>query len=227
MTRKGEAVRQSFGLLVSDRGQEKAQVVQWTFWVMTKLEKPLLSYLVHFGRWRYLDEATLAQARAGFDRPFRVLEEHLSTQPWLLDDHFTAADLNVAGVMDWARVGQVDLSVYPGIADWLTRCLCRPAFEGLAFRWPAAVVPAVKPQSAAEAVPAHARFAACVQRSYCRGDPAVARTGRLRRATGLNLSSKIDSRSSAPVHARVSAVTPWSSAATCLMIARSHARSGA
>ena len=67
------------------------------------------------------------------ERPVRVLEDHLSTQPGLLDDRFTAADLNVAAVRDWNRAGQADLSGYPGIANWLNRCPCRPAFEGLAI----------------------------------------------------------------------------------------------
>ena len=40
---------------------------------------------------------------------------------------FTVADLNVASVLSWAKVGNVDLSAYPHVDKWLTEALRRPA----------------------------------------------------------------------------------------------------
>ena len=45
----------------------------------------------------------------------------------MLQDRFTVADLNVAGVMYLSRMAEFDLSPYPNIAAWLDTCLSRPA----------------------------------------------------------------------------------------------------
>ena len=83
--------------------------------------------------YRVVDEEALAKARSDLDRPLRVLDGDLSTRPWLLGDRFTVADLNVASVLDWQRTTKLDLSPYPHVADWLSRCLGRPAFKGLSL----------------------------------------------------------------------------------------------
>jgi glutathione S-transferase len=40
---------------------------------------------------------------------------------------FTVADLNVASVLSWARMGGVDMSGFPHVDQWLAECLKRPA----------------------------------------------------------------------------------------------------
>jgi glutathione S-transferase len=110
--------------------EEEALATQWSFWVMTEIEKPLLAFLMHaFGR-PSLDEATLAQHRRTLDRPLKVLDAHLADRDWLMGNRFTVADLNVASVLSWTRGAKYDLSAYPRVADWLDRCLARPATNG-------------------------------------------------------------------------------------------------
>jgi glutathione S-transferase len=113
--------------------EEEALVTQWSFWVVAELEKPLVMLLVNAIGYRVVDEEALAKARSDLDRPLRVLDGDLSTRPWLLGDRFTVADLNVASVLDWQRTTKLDLSPYPHVADWLLRCLGRPAFKGLSL----------------------------------------------------------------------------------------------
>jgi glutathione S-transferase len=113
--------------------EEEALVTQWSFWVVAELEKPLVMLLVNAIGYRVVDEEALAKARSDLDRPLRVLDGDLSTRPWLLGDRFTVADLNVASVLDWQRTTKLDLSPYPHVADWLSRCLGRPAFKGLSL----------------------------------------------------------------------------------------------
>ena len=110
--------------------EEEALAMQWSFWVMTELEKPLLVAMLHTVGMRPVDDATLAQAKADTARPLRVLEAHLGDRDWLLGDRFTAADLNVASVMTWARGGKLDMTAYPKASAWLKRCMSRPAFKG-------------------------------------------------------------------------------------------------
>jgi glutathione S-transferase len=107
--------------------EQEALCFQWSLWVMTEVEKPLLVFLLHaFGR-PAVDDATLAQNRQTLDRPLAVLDAHLSGRDWLVADHFTVADLNVASVLAWTRPAQYDLGAYPRAAAWLDRCLGRPA----------------------------------------------------------------------------------------------------
>ncbi len=110
--------------------EEEALATQWSFWAMTELEKPLLTNMLHVLGMRPVDDATLAQCKTDLERPLRVLEDHLAGRPYLLGEHFTVADLNVAAVMAWAKAGRFDLSAYPKAADWLNRCTGRPAFKG-------------------------------------------------------------------------------------------------
>jgi glutathione S-transferase len=119
--------------LVPRSPEEEALVVQWTFWAVAELEKPLLTLYVNAVGIRAVDEETLAKARGDMERPLKVLERHLSAQSWLVGDRFTVADLNLAVVLDWQRPTKFDLSLYPRIADWLTRCTSRPAFDGLSL----------------------------------------------------------------------------------------------
>ena len=113
--------------------EEEALVTQWSFWVVAEMEKPLVMLVVNAIGYRVVDEEALAKARSDLDRPLRVLDGDLSTRPWLLGDRFTVADLNVASVLDWQRTTKLDLSPYPHVADWLSRCLGRPAFKGLSL----------------------------------------------------------------------------------------------
>lgn len=110
--------------------EEEAEATQWSFWVMTEIEKPLLTLLAHEIGMRAADEETLARARDELARPLGVLEGHLAGRDWLMGGRFSVADLNVASVLAWAKPAKLDLSAHPKVADWLGRCFARPAFKG-------------------------------------------------------------------------------------------------
>jgi glutathione S-transferase len=116
--------------LVPPSLEDEARTIQWSFWVMTEIEKPLLATMLNTLGMKPLDDAALAQAKADLDRPLGVLEAHLASRDHLLGGPFTVADLNVASVMVWARFGRLDLTAYPRAAEWLKRCVSRPAFKG-------------------------------------------------------------------------------------------------
>jgi len=110
--------------------EEEALATQWSFWVMTEVEKPVLTILLHEFGMLASDEATLANCRKDLERPLKVIEQHLAGQSYLLGQRFTVADLNVASVMAWSIPAKLDLAAYPKLSDWLKRCLSRPAFKG-------------------------------------------------------------------------------------------------
>lgn len=108
---------------------EEALAVQWSLWVATEIEKPLLfaaANLMLFAEDQRREEE-LAIGLTKLDRPFRVLDAHLGERRWLVDDRFTVADLNVAAVMSLVPICGVPVDAYPRLAEWLERCLDRPA----------------------------------------------------------------------------------------------------
>jgi glutathione S-transferase len=102
---------------------------QWSFWVMSEVERALLSVLMH-SRVLPADKRDAERARrdAGLLRqPFGVLDRALRGRSYLAADRFTVADLNVAAVLSWAKPARIALDGYPDLAAWLARCLERPA----------------------------------------------------------------------------------------------------
>jgi glutathione S-transferase len=110
--------------------EEEALATQWSFWVMSEIERPVLALMLNQLGMRPLDAESLAQHRKDLDRPLTVLETQLKDQDWIMGGRFTVADLNVAAVMCWAKTAKLDLSATPRVADWLRRCMARPAFKG-------------------------------------------------------------------------------------------------
>lgn len=119
------------GELAPADASEEALATQWSFWVMTEVEKDLLESLFYtlgfMGREQDADKA--AEYAALLDRPFKVIDAQLSQREWLIADRFTVADLNVASLFPWAKIARIDLTPYPALANWTERCLARPAFE--------------------------------------------------------------------------------------------------
>lgn len=109
--------------------QEDATATQWSFWVMTEVEKPLLQALFHalglFGMEK--DPAAAAAALEELDRPLAVLNAELEGKDYLMGGRFTVADLNVAGVLTFTRMVGEDLSKWPAVKAWFGRCAGREA----------------------------------------------------------------------------------------------------
>jgi len=109
--------------------REEATATQWSFWVMTEVEKTLLQALFHktgmMGAEKSAEKA--AEYLVQLDAPFKVLNQALEGKDYLMGGRFTVADLNVAGVLLWTAMARADLSAYPALQAWLGRCTARPA----------------------------------------------------------------------------------------------------
>lgn len=96
---------------------------------MTEVERPVLTAMFH----RALlpedkrDAALADQCERELGRPLMVLDGAVAASPYLLGEHFTIADLNVASILSWARPARIDFAAVPKAADWLKRCAERPA----------------------------------------------------------------------------------------------------
>lgn len=117
------------GPLTPGSVREAALATQWSFWVVTEVEKPLLFASANrrlFAEGQR-DETEARMAIAKLGRPLRVLDAHLAGRPWLLGECFTVADLNVATVMDLAPQCGIALGEWPHLQAWHRRALDRPA----------------------------------------------------------------------------------------------------
>ncbi len=107
----------------------EGHAIQWSFWVMTEVEEPLLTALMN-RVFLPEDQRDAEKARDGVERlegPLAVLDGALEGRDHLLEDRFTVADLNVASVLSWASLAGLDLTTRPRVASWLEGCLSRPA----------------------------------------------------------------------------------------------------
>jgi len=106
---------------------------QWSFWAMLELEHLLLNLLEHrallaeFSR----DASAVERNELLLKKPLGVLNDALAGRSYLAGTSFTVADLNVAGILVWAKMARLDLSAYPELARWLNACLARPAYMRL------------------------------------------------------------------------------------------------
>ena len=109
--------------------REEAAVMQWSFWVMTEVEENLLNYGMHT---LFLPEAErnagFAQAAAEkLEAALAVLDDVLDGTAHLVGDRFSVADLNVASVLSWVSLVQLDIAKHANVQRWLSACLARPA----------------------------------------------------------------------------------------------------
>ncbi|MBX2833255.1 MAG: glutathione S-transferase [Rhodospirillales bacterium] len=58
----------------------------------------------------------------------RLIEDHLKNQNWLASDHPTIADIALYSYVARAPEGNVDLSPYDKVQDWLSRIEALPGF---------------------------------------------------------------------------------------------------
>ena len=109
--------------------EDEGRAYQWTAWAITEAEEPLLTALVHrtFLPPEQRSAKKAEDAAERFKKPLGVLDDALAGRDYLLGSAFSVADLNVASVLSWASLAQLDVSAASNAAAWLARCTARPA----------------------------------------------------------------------------------------------------
>jgi glutathione S-transferase len=109
---------------------DRARALQWSFWVMTETEAPLVEAIAN----RFLLPADqrkperIGRAERALAAPLAVLDGALAGRPALVGERFGVADLNVASVLAWMRLVGFATDATPHVGRWLDACLARPAF---------------------------------------------------------------------------------------------------
>lgn len=124
-----------------DTLESEALAWQWSFWAVSRFDAPLLTlqaanqqfpqgseieryYRRHLPPW---SAEEIMRCREALEGPFNVLDEHLSSRPYVLGEAFSAADLNVASMLGRNRHARIDLTPRLHVTGWLSRCWSRPA----------------------------------------------------------------------------------------------------
>jgi glutathione S-transferase len=103
--------------------QGEADVLRWSLWAQGQLEP----WVQQDTRLATLRAGTAAAIADEIARSLGTLERALAARAWLAAEHFTVADLNVAGVLSPSRALHLPIADYPAVGDWLARCYGRPA----------------------------------------------------------------------------------------------------
>ncbi|WP_431095763.1 glutathione S-transferase family protein [Polaromonas aquatica] len=120
-------------LLAAQNHAEQADILRWSFWVVTECEKDALAFLMH--RIMMPAERRKPQLATDAERhllgPLRVLEQHLQGRSYLAGERFTVADICVASVLAWVQGAASLMAQCPAVDEWLKRCLARPAYRAV------------------------------------------------------------------------------------------------
>jgi glutathione S-transferase len=121
------AKKHSYGRLYPSTIEDEAKAWQWSFWAISEVDRGVNIWSLHAVRLPpgERDAQKRDEALAVIAAPFKILDAAVATQPYLLGQDFTVADLNVAAVI--SRAVDMDLAAVPHLKAWLDRCLERPA----------------------------------------------------------------------------------------------------
>jgi glutathione S-transferase len=107
---------------------ERGQYDEWCYFVLTELEQPL--WTIHKHRFVYPKEKRVKQmldvAAWEFQRATNVLAQKMGKREFLVDGHFTMADILLAHTLIWARVYKLNYD-HPEIESYVQRISERPA----------------------------------------------------------------------------------------------------
>lgn len=107
--------------------RHEALALQWSLWETDRLDRQVVNYVNNSSALpeAQRDAAVAAAMWEEIEPALAVLETALSKTSWLAGPAFSVADLNVAGAL--YRGLFMDLSRWPHVQAWLTKCWDRPA----------------------------------------------------------------------------------------------------
>lgn len=110
------------GLLPPFGTRERYKVLEWLNFVATDLHKGLAVMFSQF-----VDKASKINfAKGNLASRFAYIEEHLSSNDYVLGDRFSVADAYLYNVLRWPPRVDIDLSPYTAIHKFMARMELRP-----------------------------------------------------------------------------------------------------
>jgi len=129
----GERYGVEKGLWPALGSSEHLQALTWIVWGQVTLTGALMQHMLNVGSYTPAEAQNAMQAETSMAQVhtcFGILNERLSSRPYMLGESFTLVDLDLASVLGWAlMVLKIDISKYPHFASWLGRASERPGLK--------------------------------------------------------------------------------------------------
>ena len=118
-----------------DEARARADIVRWQSWQLAHWSKegcePLLfqrlvKKILNLGP---PDEAAVAKGLEAFHKEAKVLDAHLTKQPYLVGKNLSLADFSVAAPLFYADRADLPVAPYAHIKDWFARVSALPAWR--------------------------------------------------------------------------------------------------
>jgi glutathione S-transferase len=112
-----------------DDSLERAEVVRWLIFEQLDVMSTMggLRFRLVTGRLS-ADDADAVRRRAGAEESLALLDAHLSEHGFLVDDHYTIADIANYAYSHVAGEAGLDLSRWPAVTAWHRRIEATPRF---------------------------------------------------------------------------------------------------
>ncbi len=125
--------RKAGGPLAPANVQEEGLAAMWSLWAATGCEPHALNILYHrVAKPPAERDAKLADACVeALRKPFKVLNQALARDGFLMGGRFTVVDINVAEIIRYAVPAPDLFADNPHVKAWLDACHARPAFKAM------------------------------------------------------------------------------------------------
>jgi glutathione S-transferase len=113
----------------------RADIMRWESWQLQHWGKEACEPLVFQRLVKKLlnlgppDAAVVEKGTECFHREARVLDTHLSKQPYVTGNELTLADLSIAGSIAYSKEAAMPLEPYQNVRDWVARVSALPAWR--------------------------------------------------------------------------------------------------
>jgi len=112
-----------------ERLEDEAQIFKWTFFAVAQMEAHCVDIIFQkkLVEEKDRDFELIKRAERNLVKPLSVLDSYLAGKDFLVANKFSIADINVAGILSYARNGEYDFSPYKNVKRYLDNILSRPA----------------------------------------------------------------------------------------------------
>ena len=110
--------------LIPADAYNRAKVLQWMFFEQSALEpfiSPARFFISIVPSRRAEREKDIAGWQERGRKGLKLLDDHLEGRRFLVDDHYTIADISVFGYTHLAAEGGFDFADYPAVAAWIAQ----------------------------------------------------------------------------------------------------------
>jgi glutathione S-transferase len=124
--------RKHGGPLAPQNSTEDGLMMMWSLWAATEIEPHSVKIVLTYDNELQATtggRSTIEVATRILKKPFEILNAHLATKDYLVNNRFSVADLNAAEVIRYAMSEKALTEQNPNVVAWYERCHDRNAFR--------------------------------------------------------------------------------------------------